>query len=180
MRRESIAGNQVESETGAVWDSTTDGTKENRSYYGQTQTAGNESDLDRVIQVREKLPEDAKLILVVEAKRPMCFHEIEPYADVIFMQFKMEQGVNAKALANLITGKTEPYGLLPCQQPKDMAEVEGQDEDVPRDMVCYTDSEGNTYDFAFGLNWSGVIDDDRTKTYGADPITEPETVTIEV
>ena len=180
VRRESIAGNQVESEVGAVWDSTSGGTKENRTYYGQTRTAGNESDLDRVIQVREKLPEDAKLILVVEAKRAMCFHEIEPYADVIFMQFKMSQGVNATALANLITGKTEPSALLPCQQPKDMSEVEGQDEDVPRDMVCYTDSEGNTYDFAFGLNWSGVISDDRTKTYGAEPLTEPETVTIEV
>ena len=105
----------------------------------------------------------------------MCFHEIEPYADVILMNFKMEQGVNGTALANIITGQTEPSGLLPSQQPKDMSEVEGQDEDVPRDMVPYTDSEGNKYDFAFGLNWAGPISDERTKTYGAAPLTEPET-----
>jgi beta-glucosidase len=43
--------------------------------------------------------------------------------------------------------------------------VETQFEDVPRDMKCYTDSEGNVYDFAFGLNWSGVIDDERVATY---------------
>ena len=57
-------------------------------------------------------------------------------------------------------------------------EVEGQDEDVPRDMVPYTDSEGNAYDFAFGLNWSGKISDERTKTYGATPLTEPETKVV--
>ena len=33
-------------------------------------------------------------------------------------------------------------------------------------MECLTDSEGNTYDYAFGLNWSGVINDWRTETYG--------------
>ena len=42
-------------------------------------------------------------------------------------------------------------------------------------MECYVDSEGNTYDFCFGLNWSGVIDDDRVKTYKVDPLTAPET-----
>lgn len=60
------------------------------------------------------------------------------------------------------------------QQPKDMAEVEAQLEDVPRDMECYVDANGNTYDFAFGLNWSGVIDDERVEKYSADPITECE------
>ncbi len=43
--------------------------------------------------------------------------------------------------------------------------VEEQFEDVPRDMECYTDAEGNTYDFAFGLNWSGVINDERVNKY---------------
>ena len=37
---------------------------------------------------------------------------------------------------------------------------------VAFDMECLTDSEGNTYDYAFGLNWSGVINDWRTETYG--------------
>ena len=58
--------------------------------------------------------------------------------------------------------------------PKDMDTVEAQLEDVPRDMNCHVDADGNTYDFAFGLNWSGVIDDERTKTYKAAPLTKPE------
>ena len=175
VRRESIAGNVIGSANGTVWDKQSGGSKENRSHFGQTTVCGNESDLDRVIEIKGKLAPDAKLILVVEATHPMCFHEIEPYADVILMNFQMEQGVNGVALANILTGQTEPSALLPSQQPKDMSEVEGSDEDVPRDMVPYTDSEGNKYDFAFGLNWSGPISDERTKTYGATALTGPET-----
>jgi len=48
---------------------------------------------------------------------------------------------------------------------QDMKTVEEQMEDVPRDMKCYTDSEGNTYDFAFGMNWSGIINDARIAKY---------------
>jgi beta-glucosidase len=47
-----------------------------------------------------------------------------------------------------------------------METVERQYEDVPHDMECYTDTEGNAYDFAFGLNWNGVIEDSRKKRYG--------------
>ena len=43
-------------------------------------------------------------------------------------------------------------------------------------MDPYVDSEKNSYDFAFGLNWSGVIDDDRTAKYKVSPILKPETV----
>jgi len=32
-------------------------------------------------------------------------------------------------------------------------------------MTCHADSEGNTYDFGYGLNWSGVIKDARTEKY---------------
>ena len=38
-------------------------------------------------------------------------------------------------------------------------------EDVGRDMECHVDTEGNVYDFAYGLNWSGVINDERVETY---------------
>lgn len=37
--------------------------------------------------------------------------------------------------------------------------------DTPRDMRCYKDSDGNVYDFAYGLNWKGVINDERVKKY---------------
>ncbi|WP_338039272.1 hypothetical protein [Maribacter litopenaei] len=46
-----------------------------------------------------------------------------------------------------------------------MATVETQFEDVPMDMVPYTDAEENVYDFAFGLNWNGVIQDERVSNY---------------
>lgn len=38
-------------------------------------------------------------------------------------------------------------------------------EDLPFDMECHADSEGNSYDFGFGLNWSGVIKDSRVQKY---------------
>jgi beta-glucosidase len=46
-----------------------------------------------------------------------------------------------------------------------MKTVEEQAEDTPRDMVCYKDADGNTYDFAYGLNWSGIINDERVQRY---------------
>ena len=33
------------------------------------------------------------------------------------------------------------------------------------DMRPYTDSEGHSYDFAYGMDWSGVIDDARVRAY---------------
>ena len=58
--------------------------------------------------------------------------------------------------------------------PANMEAVEAQLEDVPRDVECYVDANGNTYDFAFGLNWSGVIQDERTEKYNVEPMTVPE------
>jgi beta-glucosidase len=46
-----------------------------------------------------------------------------------------------------------------------MKTVEEQKEDVPFDMIAHKDTEGNVYDFAFGLNWKGVISDTRTEKY---------------
>jgi beta-glucosidase len=46
-----------------------------------------------------------------------------------------------------------------------MKTVEEQFEDVAHDMVCHRDSEGSVYDFAFGLNWAGIIQDERTEKY---------------
>lgn len=60
------------------------------------------------------------------------------------------------------------------QMPRDMDDVEAQLEDVPRDMECYTDSAGHKYDFAFGMNYGGVIRDARVRKYAAAPLTRPE------
>ena len=82
--------------------------------------------------------------------------------------------VNNELFFDIVTGKVEPSGLLPLQMPANMETVEAQYEDVPRDMECYVDAAGNTYDFGFGLNWSGVIQDERTEKYCVPPLTEPE------
>ncbi len=143
----------------------------NRSVYGASTYATNESDLDLVLDVKSKLPADAKLILLVDADRPMCFGEIEPSCDAILFAFN---GVSEEAYARVASGTVEPSGILSHQMPKDMQTVFEQKEDVPRDMDCYTDATGNTYDFCFGLNWSGAIDDERVKTYKVSPMTKPE------
>jgi beta-glucosidase len=91
----------------------------------------------------------------------MIFSEIEKSASAILVHM----GVQDQALMEIITGATEPSALLPFQMPADMLTVEAQFEDVPRDMKPYTDSDGNVYDFAFGLNWKGKIEDERVKNY---------------
>ena len=171
VRKESFAGDILE-----------DGSKENRSYFGKDTFATNESSLDLVINTKQALPADAKLILIIDADHPMCFHEIEPYADVILMSWAGDAGpsgsgfeIPATTFARILKGEVEPTGLLQFQMPKDMDTVEANLEDVPRDMDCYVDAQGNTYDFCFGLNWAGVIDDDRVATYKVAPLTEPET-----
>ena len=35
--------------------------------------------------------------------------------------------------------------------------------------ISYQDADGHTYDFAFGMNWQGVISDERVMKYGKKP-----------
>ena len=104
---------------------------------------------------------DKPVIVVVHVSKPMVFSEIEPNASSILIHM----GVQDQALMEIISGNVEPSALLPFQMPADMITVEKQLEDVPRDMTPYTDSDGNLYDFAFGLNWNGIIGDNRVATY---------------
>jgi beta-glucosidase len=87
--------------------------------------------------------------------------EFEPGANAIVVSF----GVQDQAVLDILTGATEPSGLLPFQMPANMQTVEEQFEDTPRDLRAYVDAEGHAYDFGFGLNWAGVINDARTATY---------------
>ena len=102
----------------------------------------------------------------------MVWSEIEPSADAILVSFGGGRTHSARdeILFEIIAGNYEPSALLPMQQPLDMETMEAQYEDVPRDMDCYVDADGNTYDFTFGLNWSGVIDDERVAKYNVEPI----------
>jgi beta-glucosidase len=104
---------------------------------------------------------DKPVIVVVNASKPMVFHEFEKDVEGIVLHY----GVSGQAALDIISGTTEPSGLLPVQMPANMSTVEKQLEDVPFDMECHTDSEGNKYDFGFGLNWKGVINDARTAKY---------------
>jgi len=91
----------------------------------------------------------------------MIFSEIEKDANAIVVNF----GVQNQAMLDILTGAVEPSGLLPFQMPANMKTVELQNEDIPHDMICYTDADGHTYDFGYGLNWKGVIQDWRTDKY---------------
>ena len=132
----------------------------NRSYWGKTNITANESDLDIVINTKKQLG-DKPVIVIVRMHQPMVMAEIEPYADAILVEFGVEQRV----ICELVSGKAEPQGLLPVQLPCDMDEVEAHFEDLSFDMRTYVDENGNNYDFGFGLNWSGVIEDDRKRKY---------------
>ena len=133
---------------------------DNRSYKGYSETSANEEDMYMVRRTREAMG-DKPVILVVHVDRPFVPAEIEPSADAVLFSF----GVSNNALLDVISGAFEPSGLLPCQFPADMKTVEEQCEDVPFDMDCYKDADGHVWDFAFGLNWSGVIADSRTARY---------------
>ena len=102
--------------------------------------------------------------------------ELEPYADAILVSWSGDRApaIDDEAYFEIVVGNKEPSGLLPVQMPADMDTVEEQFEDVPRDMRCYEDANGNVYDFAFGLNWAGVIDDERVAKYNVEPIAVDE------
>ncbi len=68
-------------------------------------------------------------------------------------------------MLDIITGNAQPSALLPLQMPADMQTAEKQFEDVPHDLNVYKDSDGNSYNFGFGLNWKGVIKYKRTEKY---------------
>ena len=132
----------------------------NRTYLGKSDYSYNRYDMLQVIQTKQ-LMGDKPVIVLVQPARPFIPAEIEPYSDGLLLGF----GVKDQAYLDILCGDAEPYGLLPMQLPKDMHTVETQLEDVAHDMECYTDADGHTYDFAFGMNWNGIIHDARVKKY---------------
>lgn len=132
----------------------------NRSYLGKVNYASNESDLDIILETKHKMG-DKPVIVSLSMKNPTIVKEFEKYVDAIICDFK----VQTQAILDIICGNSEPSGLLPFQMPANMETVEEQLEDVPHDMECHIDEEGNIYDFAYGMNFSGVIDDERVRRY---------------
>ena len=164
VRQTSIAGDLQE-----------DGTRENCSYYGQSITVSNSDTLDDILELKERIGE-LPLVLGVSTNNPMVFSEFEDKVEGILLHYGGE--ITDEAVCVIASGQVEPTALLTSQMPASMDAVEASDEDVPRDMECHVDSEGNAYDFAFGMNWSGVIDDERTQRYKAEPLTKPETIEV--
>ena len=132
----------------------------NRGYKGKVGTAANESDLDLVLDTKAAMG-DKPVIVCLRMHNPTVVSELEAAADAILIDF----GVQAQAVFELVSGKAEPSGLLPVQMPANMETVEKHCEDVPFDMEPYVDSAGHAYDFAFGMDWSGVIEDGRVRRF---------------
>jgi beta-glucosidase len=132
----------------------------NRSYKNKTVTTSNESDLTIMLDTRKAM-KGKPVIVIMALSKPMVFSEFEKEADAILINFEVQD----QAMLDIISGVNEPSGLLPLQMPASMKTVELQAEDAPFDMECHTDSEGNKYDFVFGMNWNGVITDARTQKY---------------
>ncbi len=128
----------------------------NRSYKGKTVKASNITDLGMVTETVAKM-KGKPVIVSVSMDNPMIFSEFEKQANGILINFRVQD----QALMDIITGQSEPSGLLPMQMPSDMSTVEKQAEDVPQDMKCHTDTEGSVFDFGFGMNWKGAIKDAR-------------------
>jgi beta-glucosidase len=137
----------------------------NRTYKNKTVKANNSSDLELVLETKRKMGEKP-VVVVLNMSNPTIVAEFEKEVSALLINFEVQD----QAVLDIISGKTEPSGLLPLQMPANMATVEKQMEDIPFDMEVHVDSEGNAYDFGFGLNWNGVIRDARTERYGKEPL----------
>lgn len=179
-RRESLAGDTfTETVNDGYYGTKTQETKENRSYYGNTVGRSSKYSQLELLQWVNTVKGDAKVVVLMsKASGPsvMVFSEVEPLADVILYYYGSTSWFFTESLLEIVNGDFEPNGLLPFQMPASMEAVEAQDEDVPRDLECYVDADGNVYDFAYGLNWSGKIEDERVAKYSVAPLTTPESI----
>ena len=132
----------------------------NRSYKGKIGTAANEADLDLVLDAKAAMG-DKPVVVCLRMHNPTIVSELEGAADAILIDF----GVQAQAILDIVSGVAEPSALLPVPMPANMETVEKHCEDSPFDIEPYVDTCGHAYDFAFGMNWYGVIDDERVRRY---------------
>ena len=178
-RRESIAADtQTNIVNDGYYGTKTETVKLNRSYAGNTVGRDKNYSQLELLEYVNTVKGDAKVVVLMsKASGPsvMVFSEVEPLADAILFYYG-GSWVFTDALLEVVNGDVEPNGLLPFQMPASMDAVEAQKEDVPRDVECYVDADGNTYDFAYGLNWSGVINDERVATYTVEPLTSVESI----
>lgn len=161
VEEDSITGDVKIEKTESPYGIVENKTVENRGYYDAENTVANEADLDLILTTAEL---GIPTVVCVNASGAFCVDEFEDKVDAILVGF----GVDKSNYLPLVAGQVEPSALLPLQMPASMEAVEAQQSGAPRDMECYVDANGNTYDFAFGLNWTGVINDTRTKRFAVD------------
>lgn len=172
----SVAGDQITETFNDGYTQQTKVTTENRSYKGNTASRPSTYGHLEALQFAKNAAGGKPVVVLMTMANTTCmvFSEVEPLADAILVGYA---DVKAEAYLRTVTGEHEPSGLLVAQMPASMEAVEAQTgEDLPRDLECYVDADGNVYDFAYGLNWSGKIDDQRVKTYSAAPLTECQTI----
>ena len=122
----------------------------NRSYFGKTNTAYNEQDLDNILNCRRAMGN--KPVIVVETlSNPMVVREFEKSADALVIDY----GVSREAVLDVIFGRCAPRGRLPFQMPADMETIERHCEDRAFDLQCHVDELGHAYDFGFGIDFDG-------------------------
>lgn len=131
-----------------------------RNYYNKWSEVENENDLDIILDTRALIG-NKPLIVSVNMKNPTVMEEFEMSTDVILINFNTQP----QAILDTIVGKNRPKGLLPFQLPQNMEVVESQSEDLAHDMICYKDANNHVYDFGFGMDFEGIICDERVKKY---------------
>jgi len=134
--------------------------RKRKTYQGKSITAANLHDLETARQTKASM-KGKPVIVVVDASKPFIPAEFEKDTNAIVVEF----GVQNQAILDILTGAAEPSALLSVQLPANMKTVELKNEDIPHDMICYTDAAGHTYDFGYGMNWKGAIKDARTLKY---------------
>lgn len=161
VEEDSITGDVKIEKTESPYGIVENKTVENRGYYDAENTVANEADLDLILTTAEL---GIPTVVCVNASGAFCVDEFEDKVDAILVGFSVDKS----NYLPLVAGQVEPSALLPLQMPASMEAVEAQQSGAPRDMECYVDANGNTYDFAFGLNWTGVINDTRTERFAVD------------
>lgn len=142
-------------QTSIAGDTLPDGSKENRSYFGESSMISNESNLDafeRAVAAVEASGKDIPIISLVSIVDGMVIPtEFEANSDAILVGFS----VTDATMLDVALGLNESKGRLPIGMPASMDAVEKSFEDLEKDIESYVDSAGNTYEFGFGLSCSG-------------------------
>lgn len=132
--------------------------KSNRSILGTT-SDDHSSQLSALYETIE-LMGDKPVVVILNLTSPAVVAEFEAQIDALVVG----SGVADQAMLEVISGRREPSGLLSVTLPLDMDSVDASYEDLP-DTTPYVDSDGNAYTFGFGLDWDGIIEDERTAQY---------------